>query len=213
MVPLEVYKEAMEESLKNAEALIDAAKAVGDHAQKAHALMLHGLSQEEIAKAYACWLVVAKVIPRNHPVVGFNRKKSVFRNHDIKHELVISLGSTLMLAGLKGTKAGESFIPSKGEIFGMGIVANFMGPESTKIRSDSMYVDIRQDEKKSYEVLSPLKLNTKEFNLDFSLSELLIGQIRHLYDVSTTDEFKQDIEKHRSFVRENSPDYPDKPQW
>jgi AbiV family abortive infection protein len=213
VIPREVYKEAMEESLKNAEALIKASKAVANDASQAHALMLHGLAQEEIAKGYACWLVIAEVIPRNHPLIGFSRKKSVFRNHDVKHELFISMGSTMMLAGLRGTKSGESYIPDKGEIFGMRLVANFMGPEITKIRSDMMYVDIRQNEPKTYEVLSPLKLNIQEYNLDYSFSELLIEQIRHLLHLSTTDDFKQNIERYRSLIRNNSPDYPENPLW
>ena len=152
MIPREIYKETMEESLKNAEALIEASEAVGKHASKVHALMLSGLASEEIAKAYACWLVVAKLIPRNHPLVGFQRKKSVFRSHDIKHELSTVMGATLLLAGLNKTEARESFVPDKGALFGMGIVAKYFGPENTRIRSNRMYVDINRDESNESEI-------------------------------------------------------------
>jgi AbiV family abortive infection protein len=213
LVSIEIYREAMEESLKNAEALIKASKTIASDASQAHAVMLHGLAQEEIAKGYACWLVIAEVIPRNHPLIGFSKKKSVFRNHDVKHELFILMGSTLVLAGLRGAKSGESYIPNKDEIFGMRLVADSMGPEITKIRSDMMYVDIRQNESKTYEVLSPLKLNIQDYELAYSFSESLIKQIRHLFHLSTTDDFKQNIERYRSLIRNRRPDYPENPLW
>ena len=213
MISRDIYKEAMEERLRNAEALIEASKAVGKDALKVHALMLSGLASEEIAKAYVCWLVVSKLIPRNHPLVQYQSKKSIFRSHDIKYEIITTMGATLLLAGFKKVKPGESFIPGRGEIFGMDIVAKHLAPESTRIRADRMYVDIRKNKSKKYKVLSPLKMNTDDFVLDYRFSTLMIEHIRYLYQLSSTDGFEHDIEKHRSNLRNIDPQYPDNPIW
>ncbi len=213
LIPLDVYKEAMDESLKNAVALIQASIAVANDASKVHGLLLSGLASEEIAKAYACLLVASKLIPRNHPLIEYQNKKSVFRNHDVKNELMTTMGATLLLAGYKKTKPGESFIPDRGEMFGMGLVANYMGSESTKIRSDRMYVDIRKNKTRKFEVLSPMKMETDGFVLDHKLSEIMIAQILHLYELFTTEEFQQDIEKHRAKLRQFDTQSPTNPEW
>ena len=54
MIPIEVYQEAMVESLKNAKALIKEAVLVAKNVSMTHALILKNLAIEEIAKANAC---------------------------------------------------------------------------------------------------------------------------------------------------------------
>ena len=124
------FKEAIEQvlvkSLANAEQWYRDGLLLIQNESQVHGCVLLDFAGEEIAKAYACWLVLIGAIPTNHPLVKPNKKVtidslmremekedkrvrarlsrgkspgkniSVFSSHEIKDSLLVGLGSLML---------------------------------------------------------------------------------------------------------------------
>ncbi len=213
MIPREVYKEAMEESLKNAKALIRDAYLVGKQVSMTHALMLKNLAIEEIAKSNACWLVVAEILPRNHPMVMITGKKSVFRNHDVKNTLYMGLAGAMNVARMKRAGLIDEKESPEGLALGIGLASTIIGPMGTKKRFEWMYVDIVKNKEGEWIISSPLKLDNNNKVIDFrnvkKVIQFMDTQIRFLKD----SKMKDHRIMMRKWYKDNDSDYPEKPEW
>ena len=75
----DLFKEASKQSIENAEQWIKDAKRLIENASYGHSYSLLVFADEEIAKAYVCWLVSEDMIPVDSKLV-----KDIFRSHDTK---------------------------------------------------------------------------------------------------------------------------------
>jgi len=208
-----VYKEAMEESLGNAKALLQEAGMVARTVSITHALMLKNLAIEEIAKSLACWYVVAEILPMNHPLVRITGKKSVFRNHDVKNTIYMCMTGTMLLAQWKRMGLADGDDISEGNLFGVGLGATALGPIGTKKRFEWMYVDIVRNKEGDWTVSSPLKLDQQKKSVDFSSVKASIKYLELLMKFMSEDEFEKYRMDRREWFVKNDPDFPKKPRW
>ena len=213
MISRELYKEAMDESLKNAEMFVYEAKLIAEKASQTHALLLKNLAIEEIAKAYVCGMVAYRVIPLNHPIVWPKSKKTIFRSHDVKNRVYIDIASAHMLQYMQKSGLRETGPITTGEITGISIVTQFMGKEGTKKRSEWMYVDIVQDKKKNWYVSSPLLYNEEVKPPDFNHIDAIIGFIKRIIAFAESSHSADNLEKVREDTRKLDPEFPDDPIW
>lgn len=213
MIPREMYKEAMEESLKNAEMFIYEAKLIAEKGSQTHALLLKNLAIEEIAKAYVCWMVAYRVIPLNHPIVWPRSKRSIFRSHEVKNRVYMDIASAHMLQQMQKSGLREPGPMTHGEIVGISIVTQFMGKEGMKKRSEWMYVDIVKDENKNWSVSSPLLYDNEVRSPDFNHIDAMIGFIKRIRAFAESPHFADNLEKTREETRRLDPDFPPDPVW
>lgn len=213
LIPIEVYHEAMIESLRNAKALVEEAVLVARQVSMTHGLMLRNLAIEEAAKAHVCWLVVAGILPRNHPMVKTLGKKSVFRNHDVKNAVYLELANSINLDGMK--RAGEILGDTDPEQLAhvMGYLSSVIGRKGTEKRFEWMYVDIVEEGDGSWSVSSPLKMDKENQSIYFKnikdVVRFLEIEIQFLRD-ARLHEYRDNM---REFYKENDSDFPDKPKW
>jgi AbiV family abortive infection protein len=214
LIPREVYKEAMDESLKNAEMFVYEAKLIAQRGSRTHALLLRNLAIEEVAKAYVCWMVTNRVIPLNHPIVWPKGKKTIFRSHDTKHKAYLDVASALLLNQMQKSGQREPGFITKGELVGINILTQFMGKEGTKKRFEWMYVDIiRNKEKTKWTISSPLLLDSTIKPLEFTHIEAMIGFVKSIRNFAESDQFAANLEKVQEETRRLDSDYPDTPIW
>ncbi len=210
--PREVYHEAMIESLRNAKALVKEAALVAQNVSMTHALMLKNLAIEEVAKAYACWLVVHEIIPRNHPMVKLFGKKSVFRSHDVKNKIYTELGSGMFLDKIKKIGQISEDLDLEGASVGIGLVSSILGRIGTEKRFEWMYVDVVHRDGE-WIISSPLKADRKQRNINFWGIKTTIGFVDSLIHISKQKEFdKMQKEMRRKYEKQDA-DFPSSPIW
>ena len=211
MIPREVYREALDECLKNAEMFVYESKLITEKGSHVHALLLKNLAGEEVAKAYVCWMVANRVIPLNHPIVWPKGKKTIFRSHDTKNKVYIEIASAMLLRQSGQREPGPA---TKGELLGIGLVAQFMGKEGTQKRSEWMYVDIvRNKKKKQWVVSSPLLLDKTTRPPEFGQIDEMIGFVKRIREFTENDQFADNLEQVREDTQKADPDFPDPPVW
>ena len=211
MIPREVYKEAMEESLKNAKALIEESYLVAKNVSKIHGLMLKNLAIEEVSKAYACWQAANSLIPLNHPFIDPKDRISVFRNHDTKNSMYMAIANASLMAGMKKQK-GEPITTTPQEVAFMGRLSDNFGKEGTKRRFEWMYVNI-VEENGQYKVSSPLKMEKDVHGVDYRGIKYNIGFIEKIDKFSKTKEFKDRLSELRVIFKKFDNNYPVNPIW
>ncbi|MFW9804691.1 MAG: AbiV family abortive infection protein [Candidatus Thorarchaeota archaeon] len=212
MISREVYEEAMHESLRNAKALIREAVLVGREISSTHALLLKNTAIEEIAKAYACWLVVAKVVPRNYSLIRPGNRKGVFRDHDAKYTMYIGLHSSLIMHAEKAKKSPGEKVTQE-ELLGAAVGATIIGPTGTKKRFEWMYVDIRKNQEGKWFVSSPLKQDKGAKLIDFRGVKTVVRYVEHLTGFMKRPEFEEYQKEMIEWFRENDSEFPREPKW
>jgi AbiV family abortive infection protein len=212
VIPREVYKEAMDESLKNAKALVQEAYLVAKHVSNTHALMLKNLAIEEVAKAYVCWQVANGILPLNHPYADPCDNRGVFKSHNTKNTIYMTLANTKLLFGMKKSN-DETPILSEQELLVLSLFATTFGKEGTKRRFEWMYVNIIKVDDDHYSVSSPLSKD-KDLNvIDFRGIKSIIGMIESFDEFSKTQPFLDNLEMLRAETRKFDTVYPDNPLW
>jgi len=87
-----LFREGINLSLENAEEWIKDAKLLMDNSSHGHSYSLLVFADEEIAKAYICWLVAEDMIPADSKFV-----QDIFSKHRTKHETLVSIYLGAML--------------------------------------------------------------------------------------------------------------------
>ena len=153
----DVYLEAMEASIENAEQWIKDAAVVLANNSLAHARALQNFAGEECAKALGCWLVAIGLLPSNHPDVEIGGRKSIFKSHHLKNKLSLLLASLPLLPEI-----------TPGAVIGVLIVAESAGKWGTDKRMERMYVDILEADN-GYKISNPLKLEAGDVQAGLNL--------------------------------------------
>jgi AbiV family abortive infection protein len=213
MIPRTIYKEAMNESIKNAEMFVYEAKLIDAKGSRTHALLLKNLAIEEVAKAYVCWMIANRVIPLNHPIVWPRGKKTIFRSHNVKNKIYMDIASVFLLWQMQKEGKRESGPLTKGELAGISIVTQFMGKEGTKKRSDWMYVDIARNKEGNWYVSSPLSNDNIITQPNFKQIETMIGFVKWIGEFAKSVQFMDYLEQLREETRTTDSDFPDDPIW
>jgi AbiV family abortive infection protein len=213
LIPKEVYREAMVESLKNAKALVQESYLVAKNVSSTHALMLKNLAIEEIGKAIACWNVVAEILPRNHPMIKRSGPKSVFRNHDVKNALYVAFEGSLLLAQWKRESGNGIEETSEGELLGLGLAASALGPFGTKKRFEWMYVDVVRNQDGAWGVSSPLKTDSQQRVISYVGVKGCINYLEWLIGLLGNETIEEYRTQRREWLSKNDSDFPKKPRW
>jgi len=87
-----LFREGINLSLENAEQWIKDAKLLMDNSSYGHSYSLLVFADEEIAKAYICWLVAEDMIPSDSKFV-----QDIFSKHRTKHETLVGIYLGAML--------------------------------------------------------------------------------------------------------------------
>jgi AbiV family abortive infection protein len=213
LIPKEIYREVMEESLKNAKALVQESYLVATNVSNTHAKMLKNLAIEEIGKAVACWNVVAEILPRNHPMIRITGKKSVFRNHDVKNAIYSAYEGSIFLTQWKKATGSENEAISESELLGLGLAASALAPFGTKKRFEWMYVDIVQEDDGTWSVSSPLKNDTGQQVINYTLIKQSIAYLDWLFKQLGSNMIIEYRQQRREWLMKNDPDFPKNPKW
>jgi len=87
-----LFREGVKLCLENAEQWMNDAKLLMDNSSYGHSYSLLVFADEEIAKAYICWLVAEDMIPVNSKFV-----QDTFSKHRTKHETLVGIFLGAML--------------------------------------------------------------------------------------------------------------------
>ncbi len=230
----DAYREAMHESLKNAEQWLADAQLLANHGSRPHSFVLRDLAGEEIAKAYACWQVLVGALPVNHPLVRPNveettetvmkklekeakrdsrrvrqgklpkKQISVFSSHSMKYGLMNDLGSQFF----KGEDTQE--MTDETEAF-LGSVNQMIGELGVLKRSEWMYVNLCKTEN-DLKVTSPLKSKIPIFDPRFTLKQKSLDAIKQLVSSSPV-ELSQWVQKRKKALKKLDAYFPRNPKW
>jgi len=164
----DIYLQAMEASIQNAEQWLKDAIILVGNKSFTHARALQNFSGEECAKALGCWLVGTGLIPKNHPSVQIRKSGGIFKSHNLKNKLSLLLGALSMLPEI-----------TPGAVIGILIVAEAAGKWGTDKRMEWMYVDIIQSND-GLQVSNPLEIDTGDVNAGLNLVSHKIKFLKRL---------------------------------
>jgi AbiV family abortive infection protein len=213
LIPREIYKEAMAESIRNAEVFIQEAKIIAEKGSSTHSLLLKNLAIEEVAKAYVCWMVAHRVIPLNHPIVWPRGKKTIFRSHDAKNKIYMDLASAFLLWQMQKEGKRKSGPLTKGEIAGISVVTQYMGRKGTEKRSEWMYVDIVRGKDGKWFVSSPLSNDDLMTPVNFGQIDAIIAFLKSIEEFAESAQFADYLEQMQEETRKSDSDFPPDPLW
>ena len=156
-----LFKEVAKQSLENAEQWIRDAELLVENASYGHSYSLLVFADEEIAKAYVCWLVSEDMIPLDSKMA-----KDVFSKHRTKHETLIGLhiGAEIKEELSKGKikieqilEESSTFTREDLEIFldWMDKILDF----TERMRQKGIYVDFDEREDK---IVTPESISKEE---------------------------------------------------
>ncbi len=230
----EVYREAMNESLKNAEQWLADARLLAQHDSRIHSFVLRDLAGEEIAKSYACWQVLVGALPVNHPLVRPNieettetvmkklkkeaernqrrvrqgklpkKQISVFSSHSMKYGLMNDLGSQFF------KEKDSQEMTEKAEAF-LGAVNQMIGEIAVLKRSEWMYVNLCKTEK-GLKVTSPLNSKINVFDSTFALKQMSLDAIKRLVSLHH-DDVSEWVRKRKKALKRLDAYFPRNPKW
>jgi len=213
LIPREIYREAMNESIKNARMMLDEADIISERRSVVHARVLQNMAIEEVAKAYVCWLVTNGVIPYNHPLVDPQDGKSVFQNHQIKVSIYVAIANILNVLILREAGIRGSSLPSERRILALDTVLDWVSEKGSKKRYDWMYVDVKIDKKGNYTVSSPLLIDSDIILDGLNGVRSTINLICWLDNQSKTESFAKKRTRMREKIRTSDDMFPPNPEW
>jgi AbiV family abortive infection protein len=231
----DAYREAMKESIKNAEQCLKDARLLARHGSHTHSFVLRDLAGEEIAKAFACWQVLVGALPSNHPLVRPNieentetilerlkneaerdrrrvregkppkKQISVFMSHAMKYALSSDLATQFFIP-----EESRKEMTPEAEVF-LGSLNQVMGEIGVLKRSEWLYVNLSKTEE-GLKVTSPMKTELGAFDPDFPINQKSLEVIKKL--VSTpSPEFSRWVERRRESLKRLDPYFPKDPKW
>jgi AbiV family abortive infection protein len=230
----EAMREVMKESIRNAEQWLKEARLIQDKGSLAHTCVLRDLAGEEIAKAYACWQVLAGALPTNHPLVrpgmrestqdtlnrleeeakrektnlekGRKPRKdiSIFTSHSMKYALITDLASQFL------TPPQETPPTKEGQAF-LGALKMVMGEFGVLKRQEWLYVNLFR-ESGEYGITSPLRPDSDLVECNLVLQEQVLSTIKGLTEADPR-QFSDWSEARRKELIEKDAYMPDNPVW
>lgn len=186
---LDLYAQATEFSLENAEQWIKDAKLLILNLSYGHASALLRFACEEIAKAYACWLTSEKIYPIDNKLV-----KDVFLRHRAKNEIILGILLLFQWISSNPTRQEmdyEDFKLSGEQIAEFNEQFDAVLVSINKMRQNAMYVAV---DEKTNKVTSPLKMDEKELKGVLEATELILKTIKITIE-ETSEEYKEKFRK------------------